>query len=124
MPYKDPYREYLRQYEKRMNQGERIRKLHREWRKNNREKVREQWRKGRIKFIENNPELAKKQYIARKIAEKIPMKSYCELCPEEDNQGRKLSRHHLDYDYPEIFMTICYECHTWTRIINSLSFSK
>ena len=115
-PYKDPYREYLRQYEKRMNHHEEIRKQHTIWRSINIDKVREYNRKNKQKFILAHPELAEKQRVARRIAQKIPMKDYCELCPEENNKERKLSRHHLDYDYPTIFMTTCYECHTWTRI--------
>lgn len=116
MPYKDPYMEYLRQIAKRIEQADHIRELHTIWRSQNKERVREQNKVSKKKLENNNPELFKKQKIARRIAGKIPMKDYCELCPEDDNKNRKMNRHHLDYDYPEIFMTICTVCHRWATL--------
>ena len=107
-----------------MTQSEHIKQLHRIWRKQNILKVREQGKKAKLKFKEKHPDLAKKQFRAHNISAKLPMKDYCELCPEDDNKGRELSRHHFDYDYPEIFLTICYECHTWTRIQDNINKTK
>jgi|WetSurMetagenome_2_1015567.scaffolds.fasta_scaffold154209_1 hypothetical protein len=116
MPYKDPYREYLRQYEKRMNQGEHLKELHIIWRNQNRQKVIAQGKEAKRKFKEKHPELVKKQAHARHASAKIPMKDYCELCPEEDNKEKKLTRHHPDYDYPTIFVTTCPICHRWITL--------
>lgn len=49
----------------------------------------------------------KKQYIAHQIASKLPLGSCCELCDSILN----LARHHPDYDFPEIFVTVCRSCH-------------
>jgi hypothetical protein len=48
---------------------------------------------------------------AHNKAEKIPLAKYCELCPNDD---LKIATHraHLDYDYPEIFVSTCQSCHT------------
>jgi hypothetical protein len=43
-------------------------------------------------------------------ARTIPLEKYCELCPEDDLQLSDL-RHHVDYEYPKIFVSVCLECH-------------
>jgi hypothetical protein len=43
----------------------------------------------------------------------VALKSYCELCPEDDITSINLQRHHPDYDYPLIFMTACKVCHAY-----------
>ena len=47
---------------------------------------------------------------AEKIAKKIPLAEFCELCPEDDKR-KSVMRHHPDYDYPEIFVSVCGSCH-------------
>jgi hypothetical protein len=116
MPYKDPYMEYLRQMKKRIEQGEHINNLHQIWRDQNRDKVRQQNNESKQRFKERHPELEAKQIVARRIAGKIPLKDYCELCPEDGNKRKKLNRHHFDYDYPTIFLTICTVCHRWATL--------
>lgn len=39
----------------------------------------------------------------------IPLSSKCELCSSTEH----LLRHHVDYDYPEIIVTVCSECHSY-----------
>jgi hypothetical protein len=48
---------------------------------------------------------------AHNKAEKIPLAKYCELCPEND---LRIATHraHIDYDFPEIFVSACQSCHT------------
>jgi hypothetical protein len=36
---------------------------------------------------------------------------FCELCPDDDVRTENLERHHPDYTYPEIVVTLCKECH-------------
>lgn len=52
---------------------------------------------------------------AQRIARKIPLSPYCELCPE-DEKTRATDRHHPDYRFPEIFVSLCSECHKWIKI--------
>jgi hypothetical protein len=47
---------------------------------------------------------------AEKLAQKIPLKEFCELCPEDDKR-KAVMRHHPDYNYPEIFVSTCGACH-------------
>lgn len=44
---------------------------------------------------------------ARQISQKITRKDNCEICKEDD----LLERHHWDYNKPEIFVTLCRDCH-------------
>jgi len=48
-----------------------------------------------------------KKVEACRISRKIPMGLYCELCGSTD----MLIRHHLDYDEPTLFVTLCLPCH-------------
>lgn len=48
---------------------------------------------------------------AHNIAEKIPLKPFCELCPDDDLRKSEL-RHHFDYAYPTLFLSLCRGCHT------------
>ena len=36
---------------------------------------------------------------------------FCELCPEDDVKPAKM-RHHPDYNYPLIFVSVCQSCHS------------
>jgi hypothetical protein len=58
---------------------------------------------------------------------KTPLASECEFCGVHEGtphivryDGKptpvKLTRHHPDYDYPEIFVTACRECHNYIGI--------
>jgi len=44
---------------------------------------------------------------------KYPLAPSCELCPEEDKRTEKLEHAHFDYDYPELYVTACRECHAF-----------
>jgi len=57
------------------------------------------------RFLKN-----KQKYYARKKASKIPLALYCELCPDEDKR-LATERHHPDYNYCYIFISVCEECH-------------
>ena len=50
-----------------------------------------------------------KVYAAVDKARKYPIAKKCEFCGRTKN----LQRHHPDYNYPEIFVTCCKECHIW-----------
>lgn len=51
-----------------------------------------------------------RQEHANHIAQKLPLLEFCELCPDE-HVRHAIQRHHPDYDYPEIFVSLCRECH-------------
>lgn len=42
---------------------------------------------------------------------KYPLAKECELCSGDDKRTESLERHHFDYNHPEIFVTVCHECH-------------
>lgn len=53
-----------------------------------------------------------KENKARNQAEfHIPLSLECELCPEDDKRTENLERHHPDYNYPLIIVTVCKERH-------------
>lgn len=56
----------------------------------------------------------RKKRHAHNIAQKLPINRLCELCPDNDKQFAT-DRHHPDYNYPEIFVSVCSECHSWIR---------
>jgi len=49
-----------------------------------------------------------------KNIEQYPLAEYCELCPEEDRKKPR-DRHHPDYNYLEIYVSVCSKCHLWLR---------
>jgi hypothetical protein len=94
----------------------------------------EQQRKSNREYQRRHPEIAKEYYAthkelcyqihkryrhnypeidkAEKWAERhIPLGPECEFC----GSTKRLQRHHPDYNYPEIIVTACCECHNWLR---------
>jgi len=59
------------------------------------------------KWREDNPEKLKAYNFLKHCD--CSMASACEFCGATEN----LVRHHPDYDYPEIFVTVCKSCHNW-----------
>jgi len=57
------------------------------------------------KFHLKNPN----RYDFYNEAHRYPILNQCEFC----NSIEGLERHHPDYNYPEIFVTTCNECHSW-----------
>jgi len=51
-----------------------------------------------------------KEANARKNDWRLPLASECELCPEDDKQPA-IDRHHPDYNYPNIIVSVCGPCH-------------
>lgn len=52
-----------------------------------------------------------KMWTAQAVSSKMPIAPFCELCPTDDVRPAVL-RHHPDYDYPTIFLSLCKSCHT------------
>jgi len=71
--------------------------------KENIEIARKSWLQTSKRYAKNHPERVKAHTIARKI----PMKFACEICGSKE----KLQRHHLRYDKPLLFLTLCDYCH-------------
>lgn len=71
-----------------------------ESRKNNPEKHRRQQRKHRLRY----PEKIKARNFVNN--HNLPLGSECEFC----GRTEKLEHGHIDYDYPEIYLTVCHEC--------------
>jgi len=75
----------------------------RRWKDKNPDKVKEQ----RKRYNQRYPKKIKAyQFISNN---KLELAKECELCGNTEN----LEHHHPDYDYPEIYVTVCKECHTW-----------
>jgi hypothetical protein len=123
---------------------ERVRKYRRDWarnwRKNNLKRSRENHRNA----YEENPQhyrdyannwyqnnVIKERKRSREInvqrpevlkahneSQKFPLGLKCELCPEGEERTNDLEKHHPDYNYPEIFVTVCSICHGIQRRID------
>jgi hypothetical protein len=39
---------------------------------------------------------------------------YCELCPDDDKRFAE-ERHHPDYNYPLVFVSVCRSCHKYAH---------
>jgi len=104
--YPKKCRGYRREYDQ--NHKEQIAEREREWRRENPDyKLRNR------EYNKRNPEKVKAHNLVhdKRISTFIPLGLECELCPEDDKRTEKLERHHPDYDYPEIIVTCCKECH-------------
>jgi hypothetical protein len=60
---------------------------------------------------------------AQQQAKKIPLGTFCEVCPEDDVR-KATQRHHPDYNYPEIFVSCCPSCHKYMESGLTTAFSK
>lgn len=58
------------------------------------------------KYYKQHPEIV----IAHRLAKQIPLAEFCEMCPEDEIR-KATERHHPDYDFPEIIVSCCKECH-------------
>lgn len=56
------------------------------------------------KYTKENPE----KVNAHKISNKLGRKDCCEFCK---NKNCRLEKHHPNYKFPEVFMTLCSKCH-------------
>lgn len=88
-------------YAKNIEKAREKRLLHeRKVRQDNPEKARDYWRK----YYQRN----RKKVLARDISKReVPLGNRCEICGSTEN----LERHHIDYDKPELVVTLCRECH-------------
>jgi len=59
-------------------------------------------------YLNRNPEKRRAHNFV--LYHKLPLTSECELCPDDEKQIN-LQRHHPNYDYPEIYVTVCPPCH-------------
>lgn len=96
--------------------------MQRKWRENNKERRKEQRKRQLQRHREEMNEYYRLHKIkhpeilyAQHIAESYPLAHACELCPEEDVRTEGLQRHHPDYTYPEIFITVCPSCHKFAE---------
>jgi hypothetical protein len=62
------------------------------------------------RYKQRNPEKYKCHYLAAKY----PMADKCSKC----GSTSKLQRHHEDYSKPEVFITVCQECHNLITLTN------
>jgi len=95
-------------YTKRKNNSLKARIRKDKWIKNNPEKNKEVKQKS---FIKHKKEYEKMLY-ARKMAQKIPLHSNCDIC----GSTKKLERHHWDYNKPLLVNTLCKTCHAIQHI--------
>lgn len=79
------------------------------WRRNHPMRIRQLHRKATRRYRQKHPKRVK----ARLAAQEFPLLGYCELCPEDDRRTTQLERHHPDYRFAWLFVTVCHECHIW-----------
>ena len=58
---------------------------------------------------QNNPEKRKAQSLMSNNPTKFPLDSQCEFCSGTE----KLEHGHIDYELPEIYLTVCHQCNVW-----------
>jgi len=100
-------REYQKQYHRqyRAEKIEKIQKIERKYRDSHKKEHsnrQNQYRKMNQKKI-------KVHQMMNNNPDKYPLLNQCEFCPNTEN----LQRHHPDYDFPEIYVTVCAFCHRW-----------
>ena len=99
------------------------------YRENNRGKCRKanrNWNRNHInhskEYNKNHPEVqlnwAKKNRKIRNAEQEalrhVSLAEFCELCSDDDLRPAT-ERHHPDYDYPLIVVSVCDECHKWIK---------
>jgi len=105
------------------NNPERVTQLHRTWRVNHPEATIDSYRrcgeKHKDEHNEQNrkwrrtyPEKKHAGNIISKHPEMFPLADECEFCGCID----KLEHGHIDYDYPELYLTVCHRCNHWMDI--------
>lgn len=88
---------------------------------------RELYRAYTKKSVAKNPEKQRqklREYYAKNpliihaenIAKQLPMGKECMICPPNDIRTDRLHRHHPDYNYPTIFVTVCPSCHKYIHM--------
>ena len=107
------YKRYKKSYQA-YYQGHKIRILEqsRQWSETHPErkleinrKHAEQRREGRRQWRENFPERVKAEHLLVNL-KKYPLADKCEFCDSTKN----LEHGHIDYDYPELYLTVCHAC--------------
>jgi len=93
--HREEYRRYQANYRKK-HLGK-IREIMREWRERNPEKIKAE------QFVNNNH---------------LPLAEFCELCPQDDLR-KATEHHHPDYDYREIFVSVCVKCHKYIGMMKN-----
>lgn len=91
----------------------RINALHCQWNKDNSEKIKGYHKKHFAKQYEsnkrwrlNNPKKVQAEHLLNNNPKKYPLDNECEFCGDTDN----LEHGHVDYAYPEIYLTVCHGC--------------
>lgn len=92
----------------RRNRLEKETEFGKRWRAKNPEKHPEYQRR----YAKKNPEKIKAQNLMNNNGKKFPLGSECEFC----GATKKLEHGHIDYDYPEIYLTVCHKCNLWMGV--------
>ena len=114
-PYKETeeYKAYKRQLYK--ENPEYYKALDRKWKDKNPDyhKLHQrEYRKKHPHATNGNASRTKKMWTAQnKAILETVIAPFCELCPENDIKPAKM-RHHPDYNYPTIFVSVCQACHS------------
>lgn len=117
MPYKNSEDKLRWQREYYRNNREKVRKYHRDYRKKRRRedlRYAEQLRKIHKKWYDTHEyKRDEKKRFAQSLMynypDKYPLDSKCEFCGATEN----LEHAHIDYGYPELYITACHQCNLW-----------
>ena len=61
------------------------------------------------KYANNNPKKIKAQQFIRTHIEESPLGNECEFCGTSET----LEHGHIDYNYPDLYLTVCHQCNCW-----------
>lgn len=108
----EKYKAKQRRYAERHK--EKLKEYRREYQQ--RPEVKEMRRLKQIERRKLNPKCNSAYHIVERHCD---LAKECELCPEDDKRIEKLQAHHFaGYGYPDIFITICNQCHRWVDTVD------
>ena len=106
--------EQLREYKRkhRRKHLEQYRASQRRYAAKHRDQINKRDKKHKTNWRHNNPEKVKAHNLINANPDRHPLGSECEFCGSTE----KLEHGHIDYNYPEIYLTVCHTCNCWMDI--------
>ena len=129
--YKKTYQAYYQAHKEKMDEQirqwtlkhpERKRYLNRRWSEAHPERKKEAGRKRLVQHREYNkmyrqtyPEKVKAHHLMSNNPKKYPLAIECEFCASSKN----LEHGHIDYAYPELYVTVCHACNCCMEVFSA-----
>jgi hypothetical protein len=93
---------------------ERFLKASRKWHEEHRDYTKEYYTIHPKHSVTNKNRTSKMWVAQNQAIKKYPLAKFCELCPTDDVH-EAVNRHHPDYNYPSIFLSLCKSCHVYVH---------